>query len=86
MIELVPYMLILAWSEPGQPGRVEVERVNQLFASAEQCERMATGFLTSSGREGVTHACLPVPGSEEFDTLFGQLDAEAEKARREAGQ
>ncbi|MBY0619380.1 hypothetical protein [Sphingomonas ursincola] len=86
MIELIPYMLILAWSVPGQPGRVEVERVNQLFADAEQCERAATGFVASLRRDGVTHVCMPVPGSEEFDTLFRQLDAEADKARREAGE
>ena len=83
MIELIPYMLILAWSVPGQPGRVEVERVNQLFASAEACERAATGFVAATQHSGVSHVCMPVPGAEEFDTLFRQLDAEAEKARRE---
>lgn len=86
MIELIPYMLILAWSVPGQPGRVEVERVNQLFASAEACERAATGFVAATRHRGVTHVCMPVPGPEEFDTLFRQLDAEAEKARREEGE
>jgi hypothetical protein len=83
MVELIPYMLILAWSVPGQPGRVEVERVNQLFASAEACERAATGFVAATRHSGVSHVCMPVPGAEEFDTLFRQLDAEAEKARRE---
>ncbi|WP_446654493.1 hypothetical protein [Blastomonas sp.] len=86
MIELIPYMLILAWSVPGQTGRVEVERVNQLFASAEQCERAATDLVASLRRDGVTHVCMAVPGSGEFDTLFRQLDAEADKARREGGE
>ena len=86
MIELVPYMLMLALGAPGQPGGVTVERINQLFADAEQCERAATGFVASLRRDGVTHVCMPVPGSEEFDTLFRQLNAEAEKTRREAGE
>jgi len=86
MFELVPYMLMLAWVSPGQTGKVEIERVNQLFASAEACERAASGFVAATRHGGVSHFCLPVPGPEEFDSLFRQLDAQDRKARREDGE
>ena len=86
MIELVPYMLMLAWAAPGQTGKVEIERANELFASAEACERAASAFVAATRHAGVTHACLPVPGPEEFDSLFRRLEAQDRKARPENGQ
>ncbi len=75
MIELVPYMLMLAWAAPGQPRGVEIDRVAEVFASQDACEKAAPAYVAAARREGVTHKCLAIPAREEFDRLFAELDA-----------
>lgn len=80
MIELAPFMLMLAWAAPGEPGRIEVERVAEVFASEADCEKAAVAHVAAARRDGVSHRCLPIPPRAEFDRLFADLDA------REAGK
>ncbi|WP_017671850.1 hypothetical protein [Blastomonas sp. AAP53] len=75
MIELVPYMLMLAWASPGEPGRIQIERVAQVFASQADCEKAAAVHVAAARREGVTHRCMAIPARDEFDRLFAELDA-----------
>ena len=75
MIELVPYMLMLAWAAPCQPGGVEIERVAEVFASQQACEAAAAAHVAATRRSAVTHKCLALPSREEFDRLFAELDA-----------
>ncbi|PXW77627.1 hypothetical protein C7451_104122 [Blastomonas natatoria] len=77
MIELIPYLLVLVWPVPDQPGRVEIERVRQLFASAQDCERAALAQRQGPRGAPTGHQCFAMPGSEEYDRLFAQTDAAA---------
>lgn len=81
MIELIPFMLILVWPVPGQPDGMEIERVRQLFASAEHCERAALAERQGPRGAPITHQCFAMPGSEEYDRLFAQMDAAAAAER-----
>lgn len=79
MIELVPYMLMLAWLVPGQPGgpdQIQIDRVAEVFASLGDCEKAAVVRLAAVHRDGVSHKCLPIPARDEFDRLFQELDAQ----------
>lgn len=86
MIELVPWMLILVWWHPDEPGQFEVRREPHLFASADDCriagENRVAGtdmyHLEHAGMK-VTYHCTTVPGSAEYDALFAQID----EARRQ---
>ena len=78
MIELVPYMLMLAWAAPGEPGRIQIERVPEVYASAADCEKAAVAHVAAARREGLTHTCLAIPPRDEFDRLFAELDARAD--------
>ena len=75
MIELVPYMLMLAWAAPGQPGGVEIERVAEVFADQAACELAAKAHVAAATAKNASHMCMPLPSREEFDRLFAELDA-----------
>lgn len=81
MIELIPFMLVLVWPVPDRPGGVEIERVRQLFASAEHCERAALAQRQGPRGAPIGHQCFAMPGSEEYDRLFAQMDAAAADER-----
>jgi hypothetical protein len=77
MIELVPFMLLLAWVSPGPPGRIEVERVAEVFASEADCEKAAAAYVAAARRDGLSHKCLAIPARDEFDRLFAEIDERA---------
>lgn len=86
MIELVPWMLILVWWHPDEPGRFELRREPYLFASEDACRiaganRVAGSEMYQLEYAGLkaTYHCTTVPGSAEYDALFAEID----KARRQ---
>jgi hypothetical protein len=81
MIEIVPWMLILVWWDPKEPGQFEVRREAHLFADEATCrlygnERVVTVSMYESEYDyvKVTYACMPVPGSQEFDQLYADIE------------
>jgi len=81
MIELIPWMLILFWSHPDEPDKVEARREHHLFASEEDCrmhgENRVAGtemYHLEHGGAKVSFACMPVPDSTEYEALFEKLD------------
>ncbi len=81
MIEIVPWMLILVWWHPDEPGEFRVRREPHLFADEEQCQlhganRVAGVEMYHLEHVGakVTYHCTKVPGSAEFDTLIADID------------
>ncbi len=101
MIEIIPWMLVLVWWHPEEPGRVEIRREPHLFADEATCrmygnERVATVKMydVEYDHVRVTYSCMPVPGSEEYDRMLGDIDGKAseqeatspEAADRSAGE
>ncbi len=86
MIELVPYMLMLVWAEPDQPGGFEIERVASLFASAADCDKAASELVADASGKPMAHRCLPVPQTGEYDRLFAQIDASGIPTYPERGE
>lgn len=74
MIELVPYLLLLVWPAPDQPGGLRIERVPEVYADAAACEAAAIAQVAAVRGGNAAHRCLPLPPREEFDRLFKQLD------------
>lgn len=80
MIELVPWMLILVWWHPEEPGVFEIAREHHLFASKDACltagENRVAGVdmydLEHSGAK-VSYTCMTVPDSAEYDVLFAEF-------------
>lgn len=79
-------MLILVWWQPDEPGRLEVLREPQLFASEDDCRREGANRAAGTEMYHLEHAgmkvayhCTTVPGSAEYDALFAQID----EARRQ---
>lgn len=86
MIELVPWMLILVWWHPDEPGKFDILRDPHLFVSEAECRtqganRVAGGemYHLEHGGAKVTYHCTTVPSSAEYDALF----AEIEEAKRQ---
>jgi hypothetical protein len=81
MIELVPWMLILVWWHPDDPGTFDVRREPHLFASEAECRMHGANRVAGTemyhlehGDAKVTFHCTPVPGSAEYDALFAAID------------
>ncbi|PLK24984.1 hypothetical protein C0V72_02950 [Porphyrobacter sp. TH134] len=88
MIEIIPWMLVLVWWDPKEPGRFEVQREPHLYADEATCqlygnERVAgvKMYDYEHGYVKVTYKCLPVPKSEEFDRLYADIDEERREAQ-----
>lgn len=86
MIELVPYMLMLVWAAPDQPGGFEIERVASLFASEADCDQAAAQLVAEASGKAMAHRCLPVPKTGEYDRLFAQIDSDRSAATPERGE
>jgi hypothetical protein len=81
MIELVPWMLILVWWHPDEPGKFEIERQPHLFASEDECRMQGANRVAGVDMYQIEHAgmkvtyhCTKVPGSAEYDALFAEID------------
>lgn len=81
MIELVPWMLILVWWHPDEPGTFDIRREPHLFASEEECRIHGSNRVAGTemyerehGGAKVTYHCTTVPGSAEYDALFAAID------------
>lgn len=77
MIELVPWMLILAWWNPAEPGNIRIERERTLFATEERCQlagrEMAAGvemYAVEHEGQKLTFLCTQVPEPGEYDRVF----------------
>jgi hypothetical protein len=77
MIEFIPYMLIILWWHPDEPGAFELERWDGLFATEAECR--AAGADREAGVEmyslehygaKVKHFCLPAPSGDEVEQAF----------------
>ncbi|MDM7957355.1 hypothetical protein [Blastomonas sp.] len=86
MIELIPYMLMLVWPAPDQPGGFEIERVASLFASEADCDQAAAQLVADASGRAMAHRCLPVPNTTEYDRLFAQIDAKRSAPSPERGE
>lgn len=80
MIEFIPYMLIILWWHPDEPGAFELERWDGLFASEQECR--AAGIDREAGVEMYSlehhgakakHFCLPMPSDDEVGRAFDAL-------------
>jgi hypothetical protein len=85
MIELVPWMLILVWWHPDEPGKFDIRREPHLFASEAECRAQGANRVSGTamyhlehGGAKVTYHCTKVPDSAEYDALFAATD-EAER-------
>ncbi|MGB3796181.1 MAG: hypothetical protein WA957_07750 [Alteraurantiacibacter sp.] len=76
MIELIPVLLFLMEWHPDRPREVQLTRVEQVFANAEDCEAAGVNLVAEIiGRESdvdtvIEYSCQPVPPREEFDMMF----------------
>ncbi|MEM6585466.1 MAG: hypothetical protein AAF692_06900 [Pseudomonadota bacterium] len=80
MIEFIPVMLFLLGWHPDRPGDVQLERPELLFVSLAACEEAGAKMAAerTEAARGQTDTryefrCLPIPGREEFDEAFEQL-------------
>ena len=90
MIELVPWMLILVWWHPDEPGKFEIERGPYLFESEDECrihgDNRVAGvdmYHLEHGGVKVSYDCTAVPASAEYDALYAKIDDAKRQEDRE---
>lgn len=77
MIEIVPVMLFILGWHPDRPGDIDLQRVEVIFKSSQECETTGAKIaarmtLAASGQSGATyeHRCMTIPAASEFDAAF----------------
>lgn len=77
MVEIVPYMLVILGWLPAQPGEIDLQRPQILFADRVECEKAGSQIArlmtqAAASRSGAIyqHRCIEVPGPDEFQTMM----------------
>jgi hypothetical protein len=83
VIDIIPWMLVLVWWHPDEPGRFAIRREPHLFADEATCRLYGNEWVAGVrmyameyGYVKVDYACMPVPSAEEFDNLYAELEEE----------
>nr|WP_298928286.1 hypothetical protein [uncultured Erythrobacter sp.] len=77
MIEVIPVMLFMLGWHPSEPGQIDLQRIEVIFTSMEECEtagaklaeKMTKAAADKSGAS-YEHRCINIPPAEEFETAF----------------
>ena len=77
MDELIPFMLIILGWLPEQPQDIDVQRIEVVYLTQQDCERdgaaiaarMRLAAVDKSGAQ-YSHRCLKAPAPEELDEAF----------------
>lgn len=77
MIEFAPFMLILLWWHPDEPGQFRIERFDRLYAAEADCRsagKAEEARVDSQERKHLggklTSFCLPMPSNSEVQEAF----------------
>lgn len=85
MIEFAPFMLFILGLDPNNPGQVEFERIEVVYATLEACNQVGEATVEQRTKEAsqisgasYEYRCIAVPKGEEIERAWREVIGESE--------